>query len=189
MKPVVLVTRRLPAAVEDRLLRDYRPRLNPDDRLYDSDSLIESAVGADAIVACHTERFTARVIDRLPQSVRILANFSVGFDHVDIDAAKRRGLVVTNTPEDYAFLAWPMTADRFPYCGPLAGIHAALAVISQPAAFVCACDTPLVEPALVRFLCAQLADNEVVLPWLANGPEPLYAVYSRAALPAIEAAL
>jgi lactate dehydrogenase-like 2-hydroxyacid dehydrogenase len=39
------------------------------------------------------------VIDRLPQSVRILANFSVGFDHVDIDAAKRRGLVVTNTPE------------------------------------------------------------------------------------------
>ena len=99
MKPVVLVTRRLPAAVEDRLLRDYRPRLNPDDRLYDSDSLIESAVGADAIVACHTERFTARVIDRLPQSVRILANFSVGFDHVDIDAAKRRGLVVTNTPE------------------------------------------------------------------------------------------
>ncbi|PKN66855.1 MAG: D-glycerate dehydrogenase [Deltaproteobacteria bacterium HGW-Deltaproteobacteria-15] len=98
MKPVVLVTRKLPAAVEDRLLRDYRPRLNPEDRLYDGDSLIESAAGADAIVACHTERFTAQVIDRLPQSVRILANYSVGFDHVDIDAAKRHGLVVTNTP-------------------------------------------------------------------------------------------
>lgn len=98
-------------------------------------------------------------------------------------------LLVTNTPEEYAFLAWPMTADLFPHCGPLAGIHAALACIGQPTAFVCACDTPLIEPVLVHFLHAQLADNEVVLPWLATGPEPLYAVYSRSALPAIEAAL
>jgi lactate dehydrogenase-like 2-hydroxyacid dehydrogenase len=99
MKPVVLVTRKLPPAVEDRLRRDYQPRLNPDDRLYSSDALIESAAGADAIIPCHTERFSAEVIGRLPQSVRIIANFSVGYDHVDVDAAKRRGLVVTNTPE------------------------------------------------------------------------------------------
>jgi lactate dehydrogenase-like 2-hydroxyacid dehydrogenase len=99
MKPVVLVTRKLPQAVEDRLRRDYQPRLNPDDRLYSSDALIESAAGADAIIPCHTERFSAEVIGRLPQSVRIIANFSVGYDHVDVDAAKRRGLVVTNTPE------------------------------------------------------------------------------------------
>jgi lactate dehydrogenase-like 2-hydroxyacid dehydrogenase len=98
MKPVVLVTRKLPTAVEDRLRRDYRPRLNPDDRLYSSHDLIESAAGADAIVACHTERFTAEVIERLPAGVRILANYSVGYDHVDVEAAKRRGLVVTNTP-------------------------------------------------------------------------------------------
>jgi lactate dehydrogenase-like 2-hydroxyacid dehydrogenase len=99
MKPVVLVTRTLPQAVEDRLRRDYQPRLNSDDRLYSSDTLIESAVGADAIIPCHTERFSAEVIGRLPQSVRIIANFSVGYDHVDVEAAKRRGLVVTNTPE------------------------------------------------------------------------------------------
>ena len=99
MKPVVLVTRKLPHAVEDRLRRDYQPRLNPDDRLYSSDALIESAAGADAIIPCHTERFSAEVIGRLPQSVRIIANFSVGYDHVDVEAAKRRGLVVTNTPE------------------------------------------------------------------------------------------
>jgi lactate dehydrogenase-like 2-hydroxyacid dehydrogenase len=99
MKPVVLVTRKLPPAVEDRLRRDYEPRLNPDDRLYSSDALIESAAGADAIIPCHTERFSAEVIGRLPQSVRIVANFSVGYDHVDVEAAKRRGLVVTNTPE------------------------------------------------------------------------------------------
>jgi lactate dehydrogenase-like 2-hydroxyacid dehydrogenase len=99
MKPVVLVTRKLPALVEERLLRDYQARLNPDDRLYTSDEVIESAAGADAILPCHTERFTAQVIQRLPRSVRIIANYSVGFDHVDVEAAKSRGLVVTNTPD------------------------------------------------------------------------------------------
>ncbi|OGB89794.1 MAG: D-glycerate dehydrogenase [candidate division NC10 bacterium RIFCSPLOWO2_02_FULL_66_22] len=99
MKPVVLVTRKLPDAVEDRLRRDYQPRLNPDDRLYASDELVARAAGADAIVPCHTERLSAEVIARLPDSIRIIANFSVGFDHVDLAAAKARGIVVTNTPE------------------------------------------------------------------------------------------
>ncbi len=99
MKPVVLVTRKLPDAVEDRLRRDYQPKLNPDDRLYSSDELIERAADADAILPCHTERLSAEVIARLPGSIRIIANFSVGFDHVDLDAAKARGIVVTNTPE------------------------------------------------------------------------------------------
>jgi lactate dehydrogenase-like 2-hydroxyacid dehydrogenase len=98
-KPVVLVTRRLPDAVHARLERDYAPRLNIDDRLYSSDELIRLADGADAILPCHTEHFDADVIARLPDSVRIIANFSVGFDHVDIAAAKARGIVVTNTPE------------------------------------------------------------------------------------------
>ena len=99
MKPIVLVTRKLPAAVEDRLRRDYRPRLNADDHLHARDELLQSAVDADAILPCHTERFSAQVIEELPKSVRIIANYSVGFDHVDIEAAKRRGLVVTNTPD------------------------------------------------------------------------------------------
>jgi len=99
MKPAVLVTRKLPTAVEDRLRRDYQPRLNVDDHLYSRDELLRSAVGADAILPCHTERFSAEVIEQLPRSVRIIANYSVGFDHVDIDAAKRLGLVVTNTPD------------------------------------------------------------------------------------------
>lgn len=99
MKPVVLVTRKLPAAVEERLVRTYEARLNPDDHLYTADELIESASGADAILPCHTERFSAQVIERLPRSVRIVANYSVGYDHVDVEAAKRKGLVVTNTPD------------------------------------------------------------------------------------------
>ncbi|MCB2173937.1 D-glycerate dehydrogenase [bacterium] len=99
MKPVVLVTRKLPEAVEARLRRDYEPILNPADELYDGDRIIEEAAGADAILPCHTEKFTATVIERLPERVKIIANFSVGYDHVDVAAAKKRGLVVTNTPE------------------------------------------------------------------------------------------
>ena len=95
-------------------------------------------------------------------------------------------LLITNTPEDYGFLGWPMAGDQYQNCGPLAGIHAALRTISQPRAFICGCDMPLVNPELIRFLCELPGDHEMVLPWLPEGPEPLYAVYSKKALPVIE---
>jgi lactate dehydrogenase-like 2-hydroxyacid dehydrogenase len=98
-KPTVFVTRKLPVAVEDRLERDYQARLNPDDRLYSRDELIERARGAQAILPCHTEHFSADVLQRLPAEVKIIANFSVGYDHVDLDAARTKGIVVTNTPD------------------------------------------------------------------------------------------
>jgi lactate dehydrogenase-like 2-hydroxyacid dehydrogenase len=98
-KPVVLVTRKLPDAVEERLRRDYEARLNPDDRLCSKDELIERAKGAQAILPCHTEHFSADVIGRLPDEVKIIANFSVGFDHIDVEAAAKKGIVVTNTPD------------------------------------------------------------------------------------------
>ena len=99
MKPVILVTRKLPDAVEERLQRDYDARLNPEDVLYSRDELIERAKGVDAILPCHTEKFSAEVIARLPDRVRAIANFSVGYDHVDTKAAKEKGIIVTNTPE------------------------------------------------------------------------------------------
>jgi len=98
-RPVVLVTRKLPDAVEARLQRDYDARLNSGDQIYDSDRLVELADGADAILPCHTEKLNANVIARLPSSVRAICSFSVGFDHIDLDAAKKRGIMVTNTPE------------------------------------------------------------------------------------------
>ncbi|MCK4939199.1 MAG: D-glycerate dehydrogenase [Rhodospirillaceae bacterium] len=98
-KPVILVTRKLPQSVEARLLADYQPILNPDDKLYSADELIEMSAGVDAIMPCHTEKFTADVISRLPESVRAIANFSVGYDHVDVEAAKAKGVIVTNTPD------------------------------------------------------------------------------------------
>ena len=98
-KPTVLVTRKLPDAVEARLSRDYDARLNPDDSLFTPDKLLASAEGADAILPCHTEKFTAEVIARLPACIKAIANFSVGVDHVDLQAAKDKGIIVTNTPD------------------------------------------------------------------------------------------
>ena len=98
-KAAVLVTRKLPQAVEDRLARDYDARFNKDDKVYTSNELIELAMGADAIIPCHTEKLTAEVIQQLPDSIRAICSFSVGYDHINLDAAKARGITVTNTPE------------------------------------------------------------------------------------------
>ncbi len=98
-KPKILVTRKLPEAVECRLEQNYQPILNHDDRLYSAEELIGLSEGAVAILPCHTELLTAKIIGDLPESVRIIANFSVGVDHCDLEAAKSRGIVVTNTPD------------------------------------------------------------------------------------------
>ena len=98
-KPVVLVTRKLPEAVEARLDRDYQAVFNAEDRLYTTEELLALAEGADGILPCHTEHLSAEVIARLPDRVRVVANMSVGVDHVDLGAAESRGIVVTNTPD------------------------------------------------------------------------------------------
>ena len=98
-KPAVLVTRKLPEAVEARLARDFKARFNADDRLYGTDELLGLCADADAILPCHTEHLSAEVIARLPERLKVIANMSVGVDHVDLAAAKARGIVVTNTPD------------------------------------------------------------------------------------------
>ncbi len=98
-KPVVLVTRHLPNAVEKKLAEHFETILNPDDRLYTTAELLELAENADAILPCHTEKFSAQTISQLPSRVKAIANFSVGVDHVDLEAAKLRQLIVTNTPD------------------------------------------------------------------------------------------
>jgi len=74
-KPVVLVTRRLPAAVEQKLGEHFTTLLNPEDRLYSSAELLELAAQADAILPCHTEKFPADTIAQLPARVKAIANF------------------------------------------------------------------------------------------------------------------
>ena len=98
-KPRILVTRRLPANVDARISRDYQATLNAEDRLYSSAEILDAADGHDGILCCSTEKFSADLISALPESVKILATFSVGHEHIDIAAAKERGLKVTNTPD------------------------------------------------------------------------------------------
>ncbi len=100
-RPVVLLTRRLPDAVEARASRDYRAVLNPEDRAFSGTEIAARAAeaGADAVLCCAGDRLDAAAIAALPERVRVLATFSVGTDHIDLEAARARGLTVTNTPD------------------------------------------------------------------------------------------
>jgi lactate dehydrogenase-like 2-hydroxyacid dehydrogenase len=98
-KTKLVITRKLPSEIEARANRSYEVKTSLDDRLFSPDELIDFVAGAQAIVPCHTERFPAEILARLPASVKVIANFSVGVDHVDLDAAKQRGIIVTNTPD------------------------------------------------------------------------------------------
>ncbi len=98
-KPRIFVTRKLPDAVEVRLKRDYQCDFNNDDRRYTSDELVNRATECDAILCCHTEKFSAEVLFRLADNVRAIANFSVGVDHCDLEAARAKNIIVTNTPD------------------------------------------------------------------------------------------
>lgn len=98
-RPSLVVTRKLPDAVEERLRRDYQAHLNEDDRPLSDDELVERVTDAAAIITCPTDSFSRQVIERLPDRVRAIATFSVGYDHVDLDAARERGITVTNTPD------------------------------------------------------------------------------------------
>jgi lactate dehydrogenase-like 2-hydroxyacid dehydrogenase len=98
-KPVLLVTRRLPPAIEARAARDYDARLNPEDSPRTAADILRLAQGADAILCCPAERLDGATIGALPATVRVIGTFSVGFDHIDLAACRARGLPVVNTPE------------------------------------------------------------------------------------------
>ncbi|QPO12436.1 D-glycerate dehydrogenase [Thalassospira sp. A40-3] len=98
-KPKLLITRRLRDAVQARAARDYQVLTNAEDRVFTREELIEKCQQVDAVLPCHSEHFSADVIAELPKRLKIIANHSVGVDHVDLAAAKDAGIVVTNTPD------------------------------------------------------------------------------------------
>ena len=98
-RPTLVVTRHLPDAVEARAARDFDARLNPEDTPLSGADIVARAQGAQAVLCSAGDRLDAGTIAALPDSVRILATFSVGTDHIDLKAAEARGLVVTNTPD------------------------------------------------------------------------------------------
>jgi len=98
-RPRVVVTRRWPDAVEDRLRELFEVELNPRDVPLDQSALREAFSSADAVFATVTDRIDAQVLSAEPLKARLIGNFGVGFNHIDIAAAKARGIVVTNTPD------------------------------------------------------------------------------------------
>jgi len=98
-------------------------------------------------------------------------------------------ILVSNSPELYAGLPVQHTCDRYPGAGPLAGLHAGLLAARHEWAFVAACDMPLIDHRLVRYMLLVSASYQAVAPRVGQSIEPLHALYHRSCLPAIEARL
>lgn len=98
-KPSVVVTRRWPAEVEAELAERYDAVFNTSDRPLRSDELKEALYAADAVLPTVSDRLDAGVFDVTKPRAQILANFGVGYSHIDIASAKRHAIAVTNTPD------------------------------------------------------------------------------------------
>jgi glyoxylate reductase len=109
VRPTILVTRRLPEAVEKRMAALFDARFNDTDKAYSADAMVARLEGCNVLVSSITDRIDAALIGRLPESVKLIAQFGNGFDNIDIEAAYAAGLTVTNTPsvltEDTADMA------------------------------------------------------------------------------------
>ena len=108
-KPLVIVTRKLPDAIETRLMELFDTRLNADDKPLTGAQLVEAVKAADVLVPTVTDRIDARVLSQAGPKLKLIASFGTGVDHIDLDTARQRGITVTNTPgvltEDTADMA------------------------------------------------------------------------------------
>jgi glyoxylate reductase len=97
-KPLVVVTRRLPDIVETRMRELFDARLNLTDEKMSHEALVEAVRSADVLVPTLTDRIDASVIEAAGENLRLIANFGMGVDHIDVQAATERKIAVTNTP-------------------------------------------------------------------------------------------
>ena len=118
-KPIVIVTRKWPALVEERLKAHYDVQLNDRDIPLSADDLKTALKTADALLPTVTDPVTAEVLNVAGKRVKIIGNFGVGYNNIDIETAKREGIAVTNTPHvltdctaDIAMLLLLMSARR-----------------------------------------------------------------------------
>ncbi|MGB7285749.1 MAG: D-glycerate dehydrogenase [Salaquimonas sp.] len=98
-KPKIWITRRLSDATLERAQRDYDTIINMDDGLHTAEAIITMSANVDAILPCHSELFSEDVASAISPRVKIIANHSVGVDHCNLPALKKRGIAVTNTPD------------------------------------------------------------------------------------------
>jgi len=95
----ILITRRLLRSCEDKAKELFDANFNLNDELYSQKKLIKMSAGCDGILSALTDKLDAETINQLPDSVKIISNFAVGFGNIDLEAAKKRGIAVTNTPD------------------------------------------------------------------------------------------
>jgi len=97
-RPKVIVTRRLPASVEARMTELFDTVLNPSDTPMDREALAAAMAGCDILVPTVTDHLDAELIAAAPDRLQMIANFGNGVDHIDLAAARAKGIIVTNTP-------------------------------------------------------------------------------------------
>lgn len=97
MKPKIYVTRRLPEPALDRLREVFAMEINPDDRVLTKDEIIKNTRGRDALLCLLTDTIDADIMDA-EKNLRVLSNYAVGYNNIDVAAATARKLPVTNTP-------------------------------------------------------------------------------------------
>ena len=95
----ILITRKLIKDSEDKAVKTFESTLNTNDELYSQSKVIKMSEGCDGILTSLTDKMDKETIDKLPDTVKIISNFAVGFGNIDLDAARKRGIAVTNTPE------------------------------------------------------------------------------------------
>src|ERR1700690_1036979 len=97
-KPILVVTSRYPKEVEDRIDRDYGARRSPDQLPLSPEKLLSASEGADALFITPADRLDSGFFQKVSPTVKIVATFSVGFEHIDLEAAARRKIPVAYTP-------------------------------------------------------------------------------------------
>ncbi|HEX3651848.1 MAG TPA: D-glycerate dehydrogenase [Rhizomicrobium sp.] len=97
-KPLVILTRKLPGAIETRMRELFDARLNPDDRPMDEKALAQALREAEILVPTVTDRIDAKLIQGAGDQLKLIANFGNGVDNIDVKAAIARSITVTNTP-------------------------------------------------------------------------------------------
>ena len=95
----ILITRRLLRSCEDKAKETFEANLNLNDEMYSQQRLIELSTGHDGILSSLTDKLDAETINKLPDTIKIISNFADGFGNIDLEAAKNRGIAVTNTPD------------------------------------------------------------------------------------------
>jgi len=95
----ILITRKLISSSEELAKKLFDVKLNKEDKILSKEELIIASKGCDGILSSLTEKFDNNLISKLPKSIKIISNFAVGFGNIDIEAAKKKNIIVTNTPD------------------------------------------------------------------------------------------